>query len=275
MFKNLFLLGVMFTATAAFTPMAQAQNGSDAEMGVEQRLERLENRLIAMESRILGESGSGNSTLMADHEARLQALEAESSKIYGTAEEVAHAVERLAQKVDMIAKDLELRLRDIEQAIENGAAASAEKKKVTGQTANQYNQTQETVKPVPGQISATQLYNDAYEFMKKASFATAEEWFEAFTERFPEHNKAENAYYWLGEVRLVQKKPQEALVAFGESIKKFPAGARAADSLLKMGVAFEQIGKNELAQTTWQKLTKDFPESSAAENAKNRLENLN
>lgn len=279
MSKKLILTGLMSASFLALVPLAYAQD-ADQEMTAEQRLERLENRLIAIESRVLGESSSaGNSTLMADHEARLQALEAESSKIYGTAEEVAHAVERLAEKVDMIAQDLEMRLQDIERAIDNGAAASAQKKKVTetrSASTGQSRQTRdETVRPVPDDISATNLYDDAYSFMKKASFASAEAWFEAFTERFPEHSKAENAYYWLGEVRLVRKKPQKALVAFGESIKKFPAGARAADSLLKMGVAFDQIGKQELAQTTWQKLVKDFPDSSAARSAKKRLEGMN
>lgn len=274
--KHKLLLGTLsLVMVSAFLPSAVAQEAQEDGMNAEQRIERLENRLIAIESKVLGEGGGANSTLMADHEARLQALEAESSQIYGTAEEVAHAVERLAQKVDMIAKDLELRLQDIEQDIEGGATVSAEKKSRNSQVGASSHASDNDVKPVPSDISANALYNDAYDLMKKASFASAETWFEAFTDRHPNHTKAENAYYWLGEVRLVRKKPQEALVAFGESIKKFPAGPRAADSLLKMGVAFKQIGKEELAQTTWEKLRRDFPDSSAAQSAKKRLETLN
>ena len=279
--KNKILLSGLGLAVfcVLYTPSAFTQDAQNDTMGAQQRIERIENRLIAIESKVLGEGGGANSTLMADHEARLQALEAESSKIYGTAEEVAHAVERLAEKVDMIAKDLELRLQDIERAIENGISVSAEKKSrdtaVTNQTRSSDTFADSPAKPVPAEISANELYNEAYELMKKASFVSAESWFETFTTRYPDHSKAENAYYWLGEVRLVRKKPQEALVAFGESIKKFPSGPRAADSLLKMGVAFQQIGKEELAQTTWQKLIRDFPESSATQSAKKRLESLN
>ena len=278
MYKNIILFSVVFAGVVGVTNGLHAQENSSEAMTAEQRLERLENRLVALESRVLGESSVGtNSTLMADHEARIQAIEAESSKIYGTAEEVAHAVERLAEKVDRIASDIDMRLNDIEQALENGASLSGEKKKITSSSSSSSANEPSSVetKPVPEDISASKLYNDAYEFMKKASFASAEAWFAAFTERHPEHAKAENAFYWLGEVRLVRKKPQEALVAFGESIKKFPSGPRAADSLLKMGMSFEQIGKKELAQTTWQKLSKDFPDSSAAKKADKLLQGLN
>ena len=270
---TVFFFSLMYVGLIAWTPLVNAQSNDNQDgLSPQQRIERLENRLIAMESRILGESNSGgNSTLMADHEARLQAIEAESSKIYGTAEEVAHAVERLAEKVEMIAQDLNMRLQDIEMALEGGLQVPDEKKKIT----KSKNDASELSKPVPSDISANQLYNDAYDFMKKGAFASAEEWFRTFTQKFPEHNKAENAYYWLGEVRLVRQKPQEALVAFGESIKNFPDGARAADSLLKMGVSFVQIGKIELAKTTWQKLISDFPNSSPAENAKKRMKELN
>ena len=51
--------------------------------------------------------------------------------------------------------------------------------------------------------------------------------------------------------------------------------AETPDALLKMGVAFQDIGKDNLAKTTWEKLTRDFPDSGAAASAKKRLEGLN
>lgn len=256
--------------------VASSENSND----IKNQIERVENRLIAIERVVLGSAKSGNSTMLADHEARVQSLELESSKVYGTAEEIGNAVAILAKKVELIASDLELRLQDIEKALsEGGAVTKAEKKTVeTNKSSNRRTASlkhSKDIPMVPSGITPDDLYKQAYGYMKKAAFPTAEVWFETFTVRFPTHKKAENAYYWLGEVHLVQKSPQKALVAFGKGIKAFPDGARASDSLLKMGVAFQEIGKSNLAKTTWEKLVRDFPQSRATESAKKRLENLN
>jgi len=243
---------------------------------IAKQLERIEGRLIALERMVLGESKVSGSTMLADHEGRLQALEVESSKVYGIAEEVGNAVEVLAKKVDLIASDIDLRLQDIEKSTQNGAAVtprSAADAPIapTGTRAAPKGE----VTPVPEEIDADALYKQAYGYMKKGSFPTAQAWFEAFVQRYATNEKAQNAYYWLGEVHLVQKDPQSALVAFGQAVKGFPNGERTADALLKMGVAFADIGKGNLAQTTWEKLVRDFPDSGAAASAKKRLEGLN
>lgn len=278
----------LLSATAALVtiltiaaPIAFAEDDAAADntVDVSKQLERIENRLIALERMVLGESKVSGSTMLADHEGRIQAIEAESSKVYGIAEEVGNAVEVLANKVDLISKDIDLRLQDLEKAAADGSFApkaasttpAAEKKTESKPVATKA----ESVADVPANISADELYKNAYGYMKKASFPTAQAWFEAFIQRFPNDDKTQNAYYWLGEVHLVQKQPQDALVAFGQAVKGFPNGDRTADSLLKMGVAFQDIGKDSLARTTWEKLVRDFPDSGAASSAKKRLEGLN
>ncbi len=280
---SIFVVFLIFTTTTV-TSIAEDKKevaSSESSNDVKNQIDRVENRLIAIERMVLGSAKSGNSTMLADHEARIQSLELESSKVYGTAEEVGNAVAVLAKKVELIASDLELRLQDIEKALaEGGSVTKAEKKTV--ETSNKPSKRRASasskskgVPTVPSGITPNDLYKQAYGYMKKAAFPTAKTWFETFTVRFPDHEKAENAYYWLGEVHLVQKNPQKALVAFGKGIKAFPNGARASDSLLKMGVAFQEIGKSNLAKTTWEKLVRDFPQSRATESAKKRLENLN
>lgn len=254
---------------------AAATQAAEANAELAQSIKRIESRLIALERMVLGESKVSGSTMLADHEGRLQALEVESSKVYGIAEEVGNAVEVLAKKVDLIASDIDLRLTDIETAIQKGGTISNRASNVpTVPTGSRAEPKGETV-PVPDGIDADELYKEAYGYMKKGSFPTAQAWFDAFTKRFPEHDKAQNAYYWLGEVYLVQQDPQSALVAFGQAVKGFPTGERTPDALLKMGVAFQEIGKENLAKTTWEKLARDFPDSGAAASAEKRLEGLN
>ena len=281
--RQLSTTAALIAALTFAAPVATfAQEGDDvaaqaAEQTaeLEQSLKRIENRLIALERMVLGESKVSGSTMLADHEGRLQALEVESSKVYGIAEEVGNAVEVLAKKVDLIASDIDLRLTDIENAIQGGAVTNRSQTNSAMQAAPKRAEPKGETVPVPENIDADELYKEAYGYMKKGSFATAQAWFDAFTKRFPEHEKAQNSYYWLGEVHLVQEDPQSALVAFGQAVKGFPTGERTPDALLKMGVAFQEIGKDNLAKTTWEKLARDFPDSAAAASAKKRLEGLN
>ena len=276
--KPLLLVFAFLLAFPVMAAQAADAPANNTDADTQARLQRLENRMMALERRMLGTSGdSERSTMLADHEARIQALEAESSKIYGTAEEVGQAVTALAKKVELISSDIELRLQDLEQAKANGQLSPAPMK--TQQHADNSKHADKEAAPapkieVPQGIDPEDMYKKAYDYMRKSAFGTAEAWFEAFIQRYPTHERAENAYYWLGEIYLVQKRPQDALVAFGNGIKNFPQGEKAPDSLLKMGVAFEQIGKPELAKTTWEKLTREYPRSRSAEGAKKRLENL-
>ena len=254
---------------------AAPEAATDNTAQLEQSLKRIENRLIALDLMVLGESKVSGSTMLADHEGRIQALEVESSKVYGVAEEVGNSVGTLAKKVDLISSDIDLRLTDIENAIQGGAAVKSAGASMPVVPTGTRAEPKGEITPVPEKIDADDLYKQAYGYMKKGSFPTAQAWFDAFVKRFPQHEKTQNAYYWLGEVHLVQQDPQSALVAFGQAVKGFPTGDRTSDALLKMGVAFQEIGKENLARTTWEKLVKDFPESGAAANAKKRLEGLN
>lgn len=272
--KKILLSALLAASCLSVSTVSFAQTDAD-------RLENLETRLMGLERRATSGASADGATMLADHEARLQALETETSRVYGKAEEVSNAIEVLAKKVEMIAKDLELRLQDMEKAISEGATAKpaaptaaakggAKKRNDSAPAAPQVAST-----PIPAEISADDMYQKSYDMMKAGSYADAEAWFKEFIARNPQHARSENAYYWLGEVYLVQNRAEEALVAFRDGIRAFPSGNKTADSLLKMGVAFEQIGKPDLAKTTWEKLVREFPNSASANSAKQRLSSKN
>ena len=93
----------------------------------------------------------------------------------------------------------------------------------------------------------------------------------SFVEMYPEHNLTENAFYWLGEVYLVQGKTENAIIAFKDGLTAFPEGPRASGNLLKMGDSFMKIGQKHHARSAWNKLMKDYPDSSEAAKARTRL----
>jgi tol-pal system protein YbgF len=118
------------------------------------------------------------------------------------------------------------------------------------------------------------LYNKAYAYLTATQYREAEAWLLEFTKRYPADVLADNAYYWLGESRLVQNNPAGAVQAFRDGLRALPKGAKAPDNLFKMGVALEQLKQPQLAKAAWEKLLKDFPTNPLAERAKARLAGL-
>ena len=51
---------------------------------------------------------------------------------------------------------------------------------------------------------------------------------------------------------------QNAAVAFARGYKAFPGGNKAADSLLKLGMAFAAMGKTREACATYERLTREL-----------------
>lgn len=276
-FRSLFAL----CALLPFVALAQ---------GADDRIERMERRLMAIENRVFSQSAGGDNaatsgpslTALADFEVRLSQLEEETRRVYGGVEELSHAVSQLAQKLELIAEDLNLRLQDLEtgKAAVAPAAANQSEKVSTNQPAPQQQAVplkEDAAQTTPTEnagISAAQHYQKAYNYLSTASYDQAEEWFTSFLEQHSQHEMAENAYYWLGEVHLVKNQPEKAVISFSNGLKAFPESSRVPVQLLKMGSAFERLGRVDHARSSWEKLLRDFPDSAEAGKARQLLADL-
>ena len=65
----------------------------------------------------------------------------------------------------------------------------------------------------------------------------------SFIQRYPNDSLAGNAQYWLGETYYVRKDYNNAAAVFAEGYQKYPKGGKAADNLLKLGMALGQLGQ--------------------------------
>jgi tol-pal system protein YbgF len=124
---------------------------------------------------------------------------------------------------------------------------------------------------IPPSMTAVDHYNKAYAYLTAADYPKAQVWLEAFVARHPTDKLADNAFYWLGESRLVQNNAVGAAQAFRDGLRSFPKGEKAPANLLKLGIALEQLKQVNFAKTAWAKLLKDFPKSPEAELARTRL----
>ena len=82
-------------------------------------------------------------------------------------------------------------------------------------------------------------------------------------EKYPDHELAGNAFYWLGETFYVRDDYEQAAVAFARGYKNFPAGSKAPDNLLKLGISFRGMNQNAEACHTFAKLKLDHSDAPA------------
>ena len=278
--------GIAILSALVVTNPAFSQE--DTEVG------KLKERLMALEQKIYSnpaQEKASSGTLMADFQVRLSNLEEESQKVYGAVEELGFTVNEFAKKMDLISKDFDLRLTDLESAIHTlknqspGTPKSDDKVQNSSQKKTEAKPATKKFEPVkakesastssvPSDISSEDLYSKAYHFLVATAYDDSESWMKEFIKRFPSHDLADNAHYWLGEIYLVKDMPEQAVVSFSTGLSKFPKGAKAPANLLKMGSAFKEMGKKDFAESSWKKLVKDYKNSPEADKALKELEAL-
>lgn len=111
--------------------------------------------------------------------------------------------------------------------------------------------------------SAKDQYNHAFDLLRRAQYDQAELALEAFINAHPDDPLTENARYWLAETFYVRADYVRAAESFLKAYQSAPKGAKAPDSLLKLGMALGNLDKKAQACTTFQKLSREFPDASA------------
>ncbi|OGQ76444.1 MAG: tol-pal system protein YbgF, partial [Deltaproteobacteria bacterium RIFOXYA2_FULL_42_10] len=121
---------------------------------------------------------------------------------------------------------------------------------------------------------ADELYNEALRLTKDKDYSNAIEKFAKFISLFPEHDLAQNAYYWLGEIYYAQKDYEKAVLEFNEVVKKYPNGKKVPASLLKQGMAFNELGNKKEARLLLERVRDKYPKTEEADKAKKMLREL-
>ena len=122
---------------------------------------------------------------------------------------------------------------------------------------------QESTPPVASILpegTPRERYQYAFGLMSQARYDEAEAALKAFIAQHGDDPLATNARYWLGETYYVRKSFMDAAQAFFQAYKSTPDGAKAPDSLLKLGMSMASLEKTEEACATFGKLRKEFAE---------------
>lgn len=284
----LWLLAPMVLATLA-TPAA-AQQGAD----LARRVEKLERDTSVLNQQVFrGQAPSlpptstiTGASAVAGLEVRVQQLEASVAQATGQMEELSYRMARLQDALNKLTGDVEFRFQELEKAAAANSTTPAPPS--TSASANSVAPAPtppqavpaarpstppvQTLGTMPAAKSATagtstdpqQLYNDAFERLRKTDYAGAEVLLQSLIRDYPNHSLLSNAQYWLGETYYARKDYRQAAVAFAQGYQAYPKGNKAADSLLKLGQSLAALNQKSDACLTFDRLLAEYKDISSS-----------
>ena len=188
---------------------------------------------------------------------KISDLEQEIATLRNLLEENTYLIERYQELQQQRYLDLDKRLHNL---------LSEEKENLATEYLNgqQYNSTEEI-----------DLYKSALELFEASRYAEALESFRELIISYPEGTYSADAYFWSGELYLVQQLFEDAREHYLVVVEKFNDHPRVADSLFKLGVLERALMNDQIANSYLSKVISEFPDTGAAELAKKSLEASN
>ncbi len=118
------------------------------------------------------------------------------------------------------------------------------------------------------------LYKSAYDDLRAGRHDAAEKGFRDFVRRYPHHDYADNAQYWLGECFYDQKRYDKAAPEFRAVLTRWPTGNKAPDAMLKLGFSLIALGDVDKGGKVLREVPATYPRTEAARLAADRLAQL-
>ncbi len=113
---------------------------------------------------------------------------------------------------------------------------------------------------IPGS-DAQSLYEQGYGAMLQHDYGAAEAAFRQLLASHPNDPLAGSAQYWIGESYYVRGQYKNAADVFLKGYKKYKAGDKAPDTLLKLGMSLAELGQKDAACSTFSELASKYPQA--------------
>jgi tol-pal system protein YbgF len=114
-------------------------------------------------------------------------------------------------------------------------------------------------------------YEAAMGVFRKADFVAAQNSFYGFLQRYPNTAYLPSVLFWLGNAQYANKDYAGAVVNFKRMLSLVPKHVRASEATLAIANCQIELKDLKLARKTLEDLVKTYPDSEAAQAAKERL----
>jgi TolA-binding protein len=273
-----YLIAALLLAGAALPAAAQERTS------VEQRIERLEQQLRAVQRRVFP-GGAGAQPVepeiqpetaqpaarpapgggaVGDLTARVDALEAQLATLTGQIEESANRTRQMEAAITRLREETVARLDRLEApraqpVAENPAASAQPAEREPARTPAAA--TPETAEPAAtaGGDPAEEAYNAGFRLWEARRYAEAQTALQAVAERYPRSRWASWASNLAGRAYLDDNKPATAARVLLANYQTNPQGERAADSLYFLGQALVTLNRRPEACRVYDELARVYP----------------
>ena len=219
----------------------------------EQRLQAIETRLAELTRKL-------ENLNFAAQSQNITKLESEVRGLRGEVERMRFELESNEKRARDLYQDLDRRISKVEN---EGRAARLSMEPRIAQPP-----------PTPPTQEEEAAYLAVFEKLRAARYDESIAGFRDLLQRWPDGRYADNAWYWLGESHYAKRDYDAALESFRSLQEKFPSSAKVPDAMLKSAMAQLEKKQKAEAKATLQQLVAAHPDSSAANVARQRLEQL-
>jgi tol-pal system protein YbgF len=240
-----------------------------AEDPVALRMTDLEARLIRIERVVENQS-------LVQLAGELDRLRAEAASLRGELETLRFETENSDSRQRELYVDVDRRLQQLETAPRAFSPPPSSPPSSAGQSSPSFGAPSEPPPAAPPRPvgSDQQNYDAAFALLQGRRYDEAATAFETFLTQFPTSPRADNAVYWLAETHYVRGRYNDALPVFRRVIEQYPQSDKVPDALLKVGYCQDELGEDAAARTSLQEVMRQFPDTTAARLASQRLDRL-
>jgi len=136
------------------------------------------------------------------------------------------------------------------------------------------NEESETKMKLSYSENAKEDFESSFELLRKGDYVSAEVALRDYIELFPQATYTDDAKFWLAESLYAQAKFSEALEIFNQIIDEYPDSEKMMESILKSGFSHQELGDMTTAKAIFQRVIREYPNSSASSLAKERLSKI-
>lgn len=228
-------------------------------------------------------SESDGATAQTDRRGRDQAADADRqlSALTRRVETLSSTVAALSGRVD----ELNTRVETLNRQLRTGAVQQPGATPAPGASSAP---TAPGVRPTTGALQPQDIYQAAYLDFSKGSYALAIAGFREFLRRYPDHELAGNAQYWIGEAHYslargytnqnqadkAREALEQAVTEFRRVVANYPRGEKVPAALFKEALVLIDLKQPGLAQARLQYLIDNFPQAEETPLARDRLSSL-
>ena len=119
--------------------------------------------------------------------------------------------------------------------------------------------------------SPEEMYKQALKAFYDRKYDKAQEIWQGFTQKYPDHSLVPNAWFWQGEAYYQMQDYAHAVLGYQKVIADYSKSNKLKPSMLKQGISFYKMGKEKAGRLILKELIKKHPDSTEARRAEGFL----